>query len=98
LPADTNIDRITYNGNLAASVSELNYLQGPSAGYTGTKRKYFSNRTRILNLMDIKMLTLMNLQLGYQLQLTDEGCFVWMNITRGKLNSIKNLNAAAVTL
>jgi hypothetical protein len=43
LPADTNIDRITYNGNLAASVSGVNYLQGPSAGFTGAKGKYFSN-------------------------------------------------------
>jgi hypothetical protein len=28
LPADTNIDRI-YNGNLAATVAGVNYLQGP---------------------------------------------------------------------
>jgi hypothetical protein len=57
LPADTNIDRITYNG-LAASVSGVNYLQGPSA--SDLQEEYFSNE-RILNPNGYKTLILMNL-------------------------------------
>jgi hypothetical protein len=34
-------DRITYNGNLAASVSGVNYLQGPSAADLQGKGKIF---------------------------------------------------------
>jgi hypothetical protein len=41
LPANTNIDdAITYNGNLGASVSGVNYLQGPSADDLQGKRIY----------------------------------------------------------
>jgi hypothetical protein len=40
LPSNTNIDRITYNGNLAASVSGVNYLQGPSADDLQGKGEY----------------------------------------------------------
>jgi hypothetical protein len=42
LPANTNIDAITYNGNLGASVSGVNYLQGPSADDLQGQRRIYS--------------------------------------------------------
>jgi hypothetical protein len=82
LPADTNIDRITYNGNLAASVSGVNYLQGPSARIYRGKGKIFFNERRILNPNGYKNAYSHEFALGYQLQLTDEGCFC--GVHRGK--------------
>jgi hypothetical protein len=73
---DTNIDRITYNGNLAASVSGVNYLQGPSASDLQGQGKYFSNERRILNPNGYAYSH--EFALGYQLQLTDERLFLWM--------------------
>jgi hypothetical protein len=69
LPGDTNIDRITYNGNLAASVSGVNYLQGPSD--LQRENIFLTN----VNLMDIKNAYSHEFALGYQLQLTDERLF-----------------------
>jgi outer membrane receptor protein involved in Fe transport len=98
LPADTNIDRITYNGNLAASVSGVNYLQGPSASdLQGQRENIFSNERRILNPNGYKNAYSHEFALGYQLQLTDERLFfVDVVHNRGeKLTRLRNLNAAA---
>jgi outer membrane receptor protein involved in Fe transport len=98
LPADTNIDRITYNGNLAASVSGVNYLQGPSASdLQGQRENIFSNERRILNPNGYKNAYSHEFALGYQLQLTDERLFfVDVVHNRGEnLTRLRNLNAAA---
>ncbi|WNJ20011.1 TonB-dependent receptor [Pontibacter sp. G13] len=50
LPADTDLEAITNNGNLAANVSDVAYLQGPSADELQDQRAAaFSNERRILN-------------------------------------------------
>ncbi len=98
LPADTNIDRITYNGNLAASVAGVNYLQGPSAtDLQGQRETVFSNERRILNPNGYKNSYSHEFALGYQLQLTDERMFfVDLVHNRGEnLSRLRNLNAAA---
>ncbi|MGO4817672.1 TonB-dependent receptor domain-containing protein [Flavobacterium sp. W22_SRS_FP1] len=98
LPADSNIDRITYNGNLAASVSGVNYLQGPSASdLQGQRENIFSNERRILNPNGYKNAYSHEFALGYQLQLTDERLFfVDLVHNRGEnLTRLRNLNAAA---
>ena len=98
LPANTNIDRITYNGNLAASVSGVNYLQGPSASdLQGQRENIFSNERRILNPNGYKNAYSHEFALGYQLQLTDERLFfVDVVHNRGEnLTRLRNLNAAA---
>ena len=98
LPANTNIDRITFNGNLAASVSGVNYLQGPSASdLQGQRENIFSNERRILNPNGYKNAYTHEFALGYQLQLTEERLFfVDVVHNRGQnLTRLRNLNAAA---
>ena len=98
LPADTNIDRITYNGNLAATVTGVNYLQGPSANdLQGQRENIFSNERRILNPNGYKNAYTKEFAVGYQLQLTDERMFfVDVVHNRGQnLSRLRNLNAAA---
>ena len=98
LPANTNIDRITFNGNLGASVSGVNYLQGPSASdLQGQRENIFSNERRILNPNGYKNAYNHEFALGYQLQLTDERLFfVDVVHNRGEnLTRLRNLNAAA---
>jgi hypothetical protein len=77
----------------AASVSGVNYLQGPSAVYRG-KGKIFFNERRILNPNGYKNAYSHEFALGYQLQLTDERLFfVDVVHNRGKTR-LRNLNAA----
>ena len=98
LPADTNIDRITYNGNLGATVSGVSYLQGPSAtDLQGQRENIFSNERRILNPNGYKNAYSHEFMMGYQLQLTDERLFfVDVVHNRGEnLTRLRNLNAAA---
>jgi outer membrane receptor protein involved in Fe transport len=98
LPADTNIDRITYNGNLAATVAGVNYLQGPSASdLQGQRENIFSNERRILNPNGYKNAYTKEFAIGYQLQLTDERMFfVDLVHNQGQnLSRLRNLNAAA---
>jgi hypothetical protein len=83
LPGDTNIDRITYNGNLA-SVSGVNYLQGPSVDLQGQRENIFSNERRILNPNGYKNAYSHEFALGYQLQLTDKVVFVDVVHNRGE--------------
>jgi hypothetical protein len=84
---DTNIDRITYN---LASVSGVNYLQGPYLNLG--QREYFSNERRILNPNGYKLTH--EFALGYQYKLT-EVVFLDVVHNRGKLTRLRNLNAAA---
>ena len=98
LPASANIDRITYNGNLAASISGVNYLQGPSATtLQGQRENIFSNERRILNPDGYKNSYAHEFVLGYQLQLTDDRLFYADVVhNRGEnLSRLRNLNAAA---
>lgn len=98
LPANTNIDAITFNGNLGASVAGVNYLQGPSAAdLQGQRENIFSNERRILNPNGYKNAYSNEFALGYQLQLSDEKLFfVDVVHNRGQnLTRLRNLNAAA---
>jgi outer membrane receptor for ferrienterochelin and colicin len=98
LPANTNIDAITYNGNLGASVSGVNYLQGPSADdLQGQRENIFSNERRILNPNGYNNAYAHEFALGYQLQLTDERLF-FLDVVHNRgqnLTRLRNLNAAA---
>lgn len=98
LPADTNIDRITYNGNLSASLSGVGYLKGPSAtDLQGQRESVFSNERRILNPNGYKNSYFHEFSVGYQLQLSDERLF-FVDVVHNKgekLSRLRNLNAAA---
>ena len=50
LPADTDLDKITFDGNLTASATGVPYLNGPQFSELQSQRdKAFSNERRILN-------------------------------------------------
>ncbi|MBK8555073.1 MAG: TonB-dependent receptor [Lewinellaceae bacterium] len=70
LPADTDLDRVTFDGNITASVSGVPYLQGP--GYTelqASRDHAFSNERRILNPNGYQNPYSHQFSLGYQKEL-----------------------------
>ncbi|MBP4142499.1 TonB-dependent receptor [Flavobacterium sp. P4023] len=98
LPANTNIDKITYDGNLSASVSVVNYLQGPSAAsLQGQRENVFSGERRILNPNGYKNPYSHQFVVGYQLQVQEDKLFfIDVVHNRGEnLSRLRNLNAAA---
>ncbi|WP_188050514.1 TonB-dependent receptor [Flavobacterium sp. GP15] len=98
LPANTNIDKITYDGNLSASVSGVNYLQGPSAASLQVQREnVFSGERRILNPNGYKNPYSHQFVVGYQLQVQEDKLFfIDVVHNRGEnLSRLRNLNAAA---
>ncbi|AWG22116.1 TonB-dependent receptor [Flavobacterium faecale] len=98
LPANTNIDAITFNGNLNATVNNVTYLNGPLAtDLQGQRETVFSNERRILNPNGYKNSYSNEFALGYQLQLSDDRLFyVDLVHNRGEnLTRLRNLNAAA---
>lgn len=98
LPSDTNIDAITHNGNIAANVSNVGYLQGPTAeSLQGQREGVFSNERRILNPNGYQNPYSHQFSLGYQVQAdADKLFFIDLFHNRGEdLFRIRNLNAAA---
>ena len=98
LPADTNIDAVTFAGNIAANLSNVDYLDGPSAAALQDQREgAFSNERRILNPNGYDNPYSHQFSLGYQLQVDDDKLFfVDVYHNRGEnLLRLRNLNAAA---
>jgi hypothetical protein len=98
LPADTNIDAVTFAGNISANLGSVPYLQGPSAESLQDQREgAFSNERRILNPNGYDNPYSHQFSIGYQLQVEDDKLFfVDMYHNRGEnLQRLRNLNAAA---
>ncbi|MFY7742817.1 MAG: TonB-dependent receptor plug domain-containing protein [Flavobacterium sp.] len=98
LPANTNLDAITFNGNISASLPSVTYLQGPSGDELQNQREgAFSNERRILNPNGYDNPYSHQFVLGYQLQADDNKLFyVDLVHNRGEnLFRLRNLNAAA---
>lgn len=98
LPANTNLDEVTYNGNTAANLSNTSYLQGPSGDQLQSQREgAFSNERRILNPNGYNNPYSHQFALGYQVQAdANQLFFVDLVHNRGEnLFRLKNLNAAA---
>ncbi|MBA3986444.1 MAG: TonB-dependent receptor, partial [Flavobacteriales bacterium] len=98
LPASTNIDLVTFNGNLSANVSGVDYLQGPSgASLQDLREGVFSNERRILNPNGYDNPYSHQFSVGYQLQIEDDKLFfVDLFHNRGEnLLRLRNLNAPA---
>lgn len=98
LPADTNIDAVTFNGNASANVSGVDYLQGPSAeSLQGQREGAFSNERRILNPNGYDNPYSHQFSVGYQLQVEDDKLFfVDLFHNRGEnLLRLRNLNAVS---
>jgi len=98
LPANTNLDAITFNGNISASLPNVTYLQGPSGDQLQNQREgAFANERRILNPNGYKNPYTQQFSLGYQLQVDEDKLFyVDVVHNRGEnLFRLRNLNAAS---
>ncbi|GAB3818393.1 TonB-dependent receptor [Pontibacter rugosus] len=102
LPADTDLNRVTFNGNLTVGQSNnaglpYAYLQGPPAESFAEQRNLFSNERRILNPNGYDNPYTQQFSLGYQLQMAANKLFyVDLVYNKGRnLFRTVNLNAPA---
>lgn len=98
LPSNTDIERITFDGNLGGSASNVQYLNGPTfEGLQGQREGVFSNERRILNPNGYDNPLTHQIALGYQLQLDEKRLF-YLDLVHNRsqnLFRLRNLNAAA---
>jgi len=98
LPADTDIDKITFNGNAGASAANVTYLNGPkSADLQDQREGAFSGERRILNPNGYQNPLTHQVSLGYQRQLDDRRLF-YVDLVYNKSNNLfrlRDLNAPA---
>lgn len=96
LPADTDIDKITFDGNAGASAANVTYLNGPK--YTdlqGQREGAFSGERRILNPNGYQNSYSHQVSLGYQKQLNAKQLF-YVDLVYNKserLFRLRDLNA-----
>ncbi|MEH0157263.1 TonB-dependent receptor [Limibacter armeniacum] len=102
LPENTDLDKVTFNGNLTVGESNnaglpYGYLDGPSAESFEGQRDLFSNERRILNPNGYQNPFTHQMTLGYQLQIEDNKLFsLDLVYNRGEnLFRTVNLNAPA---
>ena len=86
LPTNTNIDAVTFAGNINANLSDVDYLEGPSAAALQDQREgAFSNERRILNPNGYDNPFAHQFSVGYQLQVeVDKLFFVDLYHNRGE--------------
>jgi outer membrane receptor protein involved in Fe transport len=98
LPANTNLDAITFNGNISANLSNVTYLQGPSGNQLQAQREgAFSNERRILNPNGYDNPLSHQFSLGYQVQV-DENKLFYVDVVHNRgenLFRLRNLNAVS---
>lgn len=101
LPSDTNIDRVTFDGNLNAGFIEsdnIPYLNGPtSESLQDSREGVFSNELRILNPNGYQNPYTHQWTLGYQWQI-DHCSLFYVDVVHNEsrdLFRLRNLNAAA---
>jgi outer membrane receptor protein involved in Fe transport len=98
LPANTNLDAITFNGNISANLSNVTYLQGPSGDQLQAQREgAFSNERRILNPNGYDNPLSHQFSLGYQVQV-DENKLFYVDVVHNRgenLFRLRNLNAVS---
>ena len=98
LPANTNLDAITFNGNISANLSNVTYLQGPSGDQLQSQREgAFSNERRILNPNGYDNPFSHQFSLGYQVQV-DENKLFYVDVVHNRgenLFRLRNLNAVS---
>ncbi|CAM2009214.1 TonB-dependent receptor [Acanthopleuribacter pedis] len=96
LPADTDLDAITFDGNLTVNPTGVTYLGGPTPDQVANLRDTaFSNERRILNPNGWENPETLQLSLGYQRQIRDNMLFyVDLMYSRSEnLVRLRNLNA-----
>jgi len=98
LPSKTNLDAITFNGNISANLSNVGYLQGPNGDQLQSQREgAFSNERRILNPNGYNNPYSHQFALGYQVQ-ADENKLFFVDLVHNRgenLFRLRNLNGAA---
>lgn len=96
LPADTDIDKITFDGNAGASAANVTYLNGPRYTELQDQREAaFSGERRILNPNGYQNPYTHQMSLGYQKQLNDRQLF-YVDVVYNKsknLARLRDLNA-----
>ena len=98
LPADTDLDRITFNGNLTVNPQNVTYLNGPTpATVQDLRSTAFSNERRILNPNGYSNPYTHQISLGYQRQLNKDMLFYidLMHTRSFNLFRLRDLNAPA---
>jgi hypothetical protein len=98
LPEKTDIEAVTFEGNLPGFASNVDYLQGPSAESLQEQREgVFSNERRILNPNGYDNPYTHQMALGYQLQMDNNSLFFVDLVHNRSFNllRLRNLNAAA---
>ena len=102
LPANTDLNRITFDGNLGVGGTNnagvpVRYLQGPSAASFSGQRNLFSGERRILNPNGYQNPYTVQSTLGYQYQVSDE-VLVYADAVYNESYNLfrtRNLNAPA---
>ncbi|MBK7409910.1 MAG: TonB-dependent receptor [Saprospirales bacterium] len=98
LPSGTDIDQITFDGNLTGSATNIPYLNGPSfQTLQGQRESVFSNERRILNPNGYQNPYTHQMALGYQWQINKKSLF-FVDIVHNRSHNLfrlRNLNAAA---
>lgn len=98
LPADTDLDRITFDGNLTVNPQAVSYLNGPTPEDSADLRATaFSNERRILNPEGYDNPYTYQYSLGYQRQFRDDMLFYvdLMYTESHNLLRLRDLNAPA---
>jgi len=96
LPSDTDVERVTFDGNLTANADDVPYLGGPSPADLRSQRSTItSNELRILNPGGYENPVTHQLSLGYQRQIGQSTLFyVDLIHTRSfNLFRLRDLNA-----
>jgi hypothetical protein len=98
LPANTNVDRITFDGNQGGSAGNVAYLQGPSAAsLQGQRANVFGDERRILNPDGYQNPYSHQATLGYQYQVGQKTLF-YVDLMYNRsydLFRLRNVNAVS---
>ena len=98
LPSDTDLDRVTFDGNLTVNPQDVTYLQGPTpATVQDLRASAFSNERRILNPNGYDNPYTHQFSLGYQRQLGQNYLFYvdLMHTRSFNLFRLRDLNSPA---
>ncbi|HMQ63274.1 MAG TPA: TonB-dependent receptor [Flavilitoribacter sp.] len=100
LPADTDIDRVTFNGNLTVGQGSntglpFTYLNGPAASSYADQRNLFSGERRILNPNGYQNPYTYQSTLGYQYQVNENKLFYVDFVYNESRNLFRTVNLNA---
>jgi|AntRauTorcE11897_2_1112592.scaffolds.fasta_scaffold05021_1 outer membrane receptor for ferrienterochelin and colicin len=98
LPEDTDLDAVTFNGNVSAGINNVSFPNGPTSQEINASRNdIFSNSLRILNPDGYDNPYTHQFSVGYQRQIGDDKLFYvdLMHTRSHNLFRLRDLNAPA---